>query len=153
MDSNGLQWTLKDSNGLQWTPLDSNGLHWTLMDSPLFHSELSDFCEALPDPLRIPQPGSIRLSRMRPLPPGDPVHRSDLLQALVTQVSFFYCYLIIIVCITIIVNDCYYRHYCCCCCHSSYCCCYYLFYYIPYMECSSSDVHLRLKSNALTVCS
>ncbi|XP_034390660.1 sodium channel protein type 4 subunit alpha B-like [Cyclopterus lumpus] len=52
------------------------------------YSELSDFCDALPDPLRIPKPSPIKLTHMdlMPLLPGDRIHCSDVLQALVTQV-------------------------------------------------------------------
>ncbi|XP_068452613.1 sodium channel protein type 4 subunit alpha B-like isoform X2 [Clinocottus analis] len=47
-------------------------------------SELSDFCAALPDPLRGPNP--VILAHMEPPPlPGDRIHCSDVLQALVTQ--------------------------------------------------------------------
>uniref|UniRef100_A0A3P8SUL1 EF-hand domain-containing protein n=1 Tax=Amphiprion percula TaxID=161767 RepID=A0A3P8SUL1_AMPPE len=47
------------------------------------YSELSDFCNALQDPLRIPKPNNIKLIQMDlPLLPGDQVHYVDVLQAL-----------------------------------------------------------------------
>lgn len=57
------------------------------MDS-VFHSELSDFCDSLQDPLRIPKPNTIRLIHMDlPLLPGDKIHCVDVLLALATQVT------------------------------------------------------------------
>ncbi|XP_037622668.1 sodium channel protein type 4 subunit alpha B-like isoform X1 [Sebastes umbrosus] len=51
------------------------------------YSELSDFCLALKDPLRIPKPNTIKLINMDPpLLPGDKVHYTDVLLALSTQV-------------------------------------------------------------------
>ncbi|XP_054864565.1 sodium channel protein type 4 subunit alpha B-like isoform X2 [Amphiprion ocellaris] len=50
------------------------------------YSELSDFCDALQDPLRIPKPNNIKLIQMDlPLLPGDQVHYVDVLQALTAQ--------------------------------------------------------------------
>ncbi|XP_045894468.1 sodium channel protein type 4 subunit alpha B-like isoform X1 [Micropterus dolomieu] len=52
------------------------------------YSELSDFCDSLQDPLRIPKPNTIRLIHMDlPLLPGDKIHCVDVLLALATQVS------------------------------------------------------------------
>ncbi|XP_068579033.1 sodium channel protein type 4 subunit alpha B-like isoform X2 [Cebidichthys violaceus] len=51
------------------------------------YSELSDFCDALQDPLRIPKPNPIKLTHMDlPLLPEDKIHCSDVLHALATQV-------------------------------------------------------------------
>ncbi|CAL9693915.1 unnamed protein product [Knipowitschia caucasica] len=50
-------------------------------------SELSDFCDVLQDPLRIPKPNKVRLIQMDlPLVPGDKIHCLDLLLALTAQV-------------------------------------------------------------------
>uniref|UniRef100_A0A3Q1HD33 Sodium channel protein type 4 subunit alpha B-like n=1 Tax=Acanthochromis polyacanthus TaxID=80966 RepID=A0A3Q1HD33_9TELE len=50
------------------------------------YSELSDFCDALQDPLRIPKPNNIKLIQMDlPLQPGDQIHCVDVLQALTAQ--------------------------------------------------------------------
>ncbi|XP_054883278.1 sodium channel protein type 3 subunit alpha-like isoform X1 [Poeciliopsis prolifica] len=50
------------------------------------YSELSDFCDALQDPLRIPKPNNIRLINMDlPLLPGDQIWCLDVLKALMTQ--------------------------------------------------------------------
>ncbi|XP_032404158.1 sodium channel protein type 2 subunit alpha-like isoform X2 [Xiphophorus hellerii] len=50
------------------------------------YSELSDFCDALQDPLRIPKPNNIRLINMDlPLLPGDQICCLDVLKALMTQ--------------------------------------------------------------------
>uniref|UniRef100_A0A3B5MTX8 Uncharacterized protein n=1 Tax=Xiphophorus couchianus TaxID=32473 RepID=A0A3B5MTX8_9TELE len=50
------------------------------------YSELSDFCDALQDPLRIPKPNNIRLINMNlPLLPGDQICCLDVLKALMTQ--------------------------------------------------------------------
>lgn len=51
------------------------------------YSELSDFCNALQDPLRIPKPNTIRLTLMNvPLLAGDKVRCLDILHAVVEQV-------------------------------------------------------------------
>ncbi|KAM6941292.1 sodium channel protein type 4 subunit alpha B-like isoform 2-T2 [Lycodopsis pacificus] len=51
------------------------------------YSELSDFCDALQDPLRIPKPNPIKLTHTDlPLLPEDRIHCSDVLHALATQV-------------------------------------------------------------------
>ncbi|XP_035981211.1 sodium channel protein type 3 subunit alpha isoform X2 [Fundulus heteroclitus] len=50
------------------------------------YRELSDFCDALQDPLRIPKPNSIRLTYMDlPLLPGDQICCNDVLLAVMTQ--------------------------------------------------------------------
>uniref|UniRef100_A0A3B4Z3K2 Uncharacterized protein n=1 Tax=Stegastes partitus TaxID=144197 RepID=A0A3B4Z3K2_9TELE len=50
-------------------------------------SELSDLCDALQDPLRIPKPNSTKLIHMDlPLLPGDQIHCVDVLRALTTEV-------------------------------------------------------------------
>ncbi|XP_037834364.1 sodium channel protein type 4 subunit alpha B isoform X2 [Kryptolebias marmoratus] len=50
------------------------------------YSQLSDFCDELQDPLRIPKPNSIRLIHMDlPLLPGDQICCLDVLQALSAQ--------------------------------------------------------------------
>ncbi|XP_060933384.1 sodium channel protein type 4 subunit alpha B-like isoform X2 [Limanda limanda] len=52
------------------------------------YSQLSDFCDALQDPLRIPKPNSIRLIHMDlPLLPGDKIHCVDVLSALTARIS------------------------------------------------------------------
>ncbi|XP_074555209.1 sodium channel protein type 4 subunit alpha B-like [Halichoeres trimaculatus] len=51
------------------------------------YSDLSDFCSALKDPLRIPKPNSIRLIHMDlPLMHGDKIHCENVLLALYSQV-------------------------------------------------------------------
>ncbi|XP_054475825.1 sodium channel protein type 4 subunit alpha B-like [Anoplopoma fimbria] len=51
------------------------------------YSELSDFCDALQDPLRIPKSTPIKLTHMDlPLLPEEKIHCSDVLHALSTQV-------------------------------------------------------------------
>ncbi|XP_034004184.1 sodium channel protein type 4 subunit alpha B-like [Trematomus bernacchii] len=51
------------------------------------YSELSDFCDALQDPLRIPKPNSLRLTSMDlPLQAGDQMLCQDVLLALAAQV-------------------------------------------------------------------
>uniref|UniRef100_A0A3Q1FTH0 Sodium channel protein n=1 Tax=Acanthochromis polyacanthus TaxID=80966 RepID=A0A3Q1FTH0_9TELE len=51
------------------------------------YSELSDFCDTLQDPLRIPKPNTIKLIQMDlPLVPGDKIHCLDILLALTAQV-------------------------------------------------------------------
>ncbi|XP_028440496.1 sodium channel protein type 4 subunit alpha B isoform X1 [Perca flavescens] len=51
------------------------------------YSQLSDFCDALQDPLRIPKPNSVRLIHMDlPLLPGDRIRCVDVLLALASQV-------------------------------------------------------------------
>ncbi|XP_054614770.1 sodium channel protein type 4 subunit alpha B-like isoform X2 [Dunckerocampus dactyliophorus] len=53
----------------------------------IHYSKLSDFCDALQEPLRIPKPNSIKLVSMDlPLLPGDTIHCADVLQALAAQV-------------------------------------------------------------------
>ncbi|KAM6937857.1 sodium channel protein type 4 subunit alpha B-like [Xenentodon cancila] len=53
------------------------------------YSELSDFCDALEDPLRIPKPNTIKLIHMDlPLLPGDKIFCLDVLEALTAQVSY-----------------------------------------------------------------
>uniref|UniRef100_A0A3Q3R061 Sodium channel protein n=1 Tax=Monopterus albus TaxID=43700 RepID=A0A3Q3R061_MONAL len=48
---------------------------------------LSDFCDTLKDPLRIPKPNTIKLIQMDlPLVPGDKIHCLDILLALTKQV-------------------------------------------------------------------
>ncbi|KAK1875958.1 Sodium channel protein type 4 subunit alpha B [Dissostichus eleginoides] len=52
------------------------------------YSELSDFCDALQDPLRIPKPNSLRLTSMDlPLQAGDQMLCQDVLLALAAQVT------------------------------------------------------------------
>ncbi|XP_062276409.1 sodium channel protein type 4 subunit alpha B-like isoform X2 [Scomber scombrus] len=51
------------------------------------YSNLSEFCDALKDPLRIPKPNTIKLIHMDlPLLPGDKIHYLDILLALRAQV-------------------------------------------------------------------
>ncbi|XP_037539055.1 sodium channel protein type 4 subunit alpha B [Nematolebias whitei] len=51
------------------------------------YSQLSDFCDELQDPLKIPKPNTIRLVHMDlPLLPGDQICCVDVLKALTTQV-------------------------------------------------------------------
>ncbi|XP_071318495.1 sodium channel protein type 4 subunit alpha B-like [Trachinotus anak] len=51
------------------------------------YSQLSDFCDTLQDPLRIPKPNTIKLIHMDlPLLPGDKIHCTDVLLALTAQV-------------------------------------------------------------------
>ncbi|XP_034722264.1 sodium channel protein type 4 subunit alpha B isoform X2 [Etheostoma cragini] len=51
------------------------------------YSKLSDFCDTLKDPLRIPKPNTVRLIHMDlPLVPGDKIHCLDILLALTAQV-------------------------------------------------------------------
>ncbi|XP_051249597.1 LOW QUALITY PROTEIN: sodium channel protein type 4 subunit alpha B [Dicentrarchus labrax] len=51
------------------------------------YSKLSDFCDTLKDPLRIPKPNTIKLIHMDlPLVPGDKIHCLDILLALTAQV-------------------------------------------------------------------
>ncbi|KAF0040714.1 hypothetical protein F2P81_006612 [Scophthalmus maximus] len=53
------------------------------------YSQLSDFCDSLEDPLRIPKPNSIKLIHMDlPLLPGDKIHCVDILLALTAQLSY-----------------------------------------------------------------
>lgn len=59
------------------------------MVSPVSHSKLSDFCDTLQDPLRIPKPNTIKLINMDlPLVPGDKIHCLDILLALTAQVTW-----------------------------------------------------------------
>lgn len=54
----------------------------------VFHSQLSDFCDTLQDPLRIPKPNTMKLIHMDlPLVPGDKIHCLDILLALTAQVK------------------------------------------------------------------
>ncbi|XP_035521240.1 sodium channel protein type 4 subunit alpha B-like [Morone saxatilis] len=51
------------------------------------YSQLSDFCDTLKDPLRIPKPNTIKLIHMDlPLFPGDQIHCMDVFLSLATQV-------------------------------------------------------------------
>ncbi|XP_032364130.1 sodium channel protein type 4 subunit alpha B [Etheostoma spectabile] len=51
------------------------------------YSKLSDFCDTLKDPLRIPKPNTVKLIHMDlPLVPGDKIHCLDILLALTAQV-------------------------------------------------------------------
>ncbi|KAM9345606.1 sodium channel protein type 4 subunit alpha B [Symphorus nematophorus] len=51
------------------------------------YSKLSEFCDTLKDPLRIPKPNTIKLIHMDlPLVPGDKIHCLDILLALTAQV-------------------------------------------------------------------
>ncbi|KAF3700654.1 Sodium channel protein type 4 subunit alpha B Voltage-gated sodium channel subunit alpha Nav1.4b [Channa argus] len=53
------------------------------------YSQLSEFCDTLQDPLRIPKPNTIKLIHMDlPLVPGDKIHCLDILLALTAQVSY-----------------------------------------------------------------
>ncbi|KAI1884137.1 hypothetical protein AGOR_G00223350 [Albula goreensis] len=53
----------------------------------LDHSRLSEFCDTLKDPLRIPKPNTIKLTTMDlPMVPGDKIHCLDILQALTKEV-------------------------------------------------------------------
>ncbi|XP_078023800.1 sodium channel protein type 4 subunit alpha B-like isoform X3 [Epinephelus lanceolatus] len=85
--------TLKSEDG---EPLSDDELQmfyetWRKFDPEasqfISYSKLSDFCDALKDPLRIPKPNSIKLIHMDlPLMPGDKIHCVDVLFALSTQV-------------------------------------------------------------------
>ncbi|CAJ1075533.1 sodium channel protein type 4 subunit alpha B [Xyrichtys novacula] len=51
------------------------------------YSKLSEFCDTLKDPLKIPKPNTIKLIHMDlPLVPGDKIHCLDILLALTAQV-------------------------------------------------------------------
>uniref|UniRef100_A0A9J7WZB0 Sodium channel protein n=1 Tax=Cyprinus carpio carpio TaxID=630221 RepID=A0A9J7WZB0_CYPCA len=51
------------------------------------YSRLSEFCDTLKDPLRIPKPNTLKLITMDlPMVPGDKIHCLDILLALTTQV-------------------------------------------------------------------
>ncbi|XP_036420007.1 sodium channel protein type 4 subunit alpha B isoform X3 [Colossoma macropomum] len=51
------------------------------------YSSLSEFCDTLKDPLRIPKPNTIKLITMDlPMVPGDKIHCLDILLALTTEV-------------------------------------------------------------------
>ena len=66
-------------------------------DSDVCHSELSDFCNTLQDPLRIPKPNTVKLINMDlPLVPGDKIHCLDILLALTAEVTADYAYYIIL---------------------------------------------------------
>ena len=65
-------WSLKQESSVSWC------------------SQLSDFCDALRDPLRIPKPNSIRLIHMDlPLLPGDKIHCVDVWSALTARVTSY----------------------------------------------------------------
>ena len=71
----------------------------------VIHRELSDFCDALQEPLKITKPNSIRLILMDlPLLPGDQVRCLDVLCALTTQVTPPTIIVTIIIVIFIIIN-------------------------------------------------
>ena len=54
---------------------------------------MSDFCDTLKDPLRIPKPNAMKLINMDlPLVPGDKIHCLDILLAL-TALVIYYPYL------------------------------------------------------------
>lgn len=60
-----------------------------LTHTSVLHSELSDFCDALQEPLKIPKTSSIKLTLTDlPLLSEDKVHCSEVLHALTTQVIF-----------------------------------------------------------------
>ncbi|RXN21148.1 sodium channel type 4 subunit alpha B [Labeo rohita] len=51
------------------------------------YSKLSEFCDTLKDPLRIPKPNTLKLITMDlPMVPGDKIHCLDILLALTTEV-------------------------------------------------------------------
>ncbi|KAK3508193.1 hypothetical protein QTP70_017067 [Hemibagrus guttatus] len=51
------------------------------------YSKLSDFCDTLKDPLKIPKPNTVKLIAMDlPMVPGDRIHCLDILLALTTEV-------------------------------------------------------------------
>lgn len=51
------------------------------------YDALSDFCDTLKDPLRIPKPNTVKLITMDlPMVPGDKIHCLDILLALTTEV-------------------------------------------------------------------
>uniref|UniRef100_A0A096LZA3 Sodium channel protein n=1 Tax=Poecilia formosa TaxID=48698 RepID=A0A096LZA3_POEFO len=53
----------------------------------IHYSELSDLCDTLQDPMRIPKPNTIKLMQMDlPLVPGDKIHCMDILLALTAEV-------------------------------------------------------------------
>lgn len=59
----------------------------TLMGFCVFFSKLSEFCDSLQDPLRIPKPNAVKLTHMDlPLCLGDKVHCVDVLMSLAKQV-------------------------------------------------------------------
>ncbi|XP_026166669.1 sodium channel protein type 4 subunit alpha B-like isoform X2 [Mastacembelus armatus] len=64
---------------------------WTKFDPDdsqvILYSQLSEFCDSLQDPLKIPKPNTINLVNMDlPLLPGDKIRCSDVLLAVTTQV-------------------------------------------------------------------
>lgn len=64
-----------------WVKFDPNG------SQLIEYSQLSDFCDSLQDPLRVPKPNTIKLIHMDlPLLPGDKIHCLDILLALTLQV-------------------------------------------------------------------
>uniref|UniRef100_A0A3Q2P5V8 Sodium channel protein n=1 Tax=Fundulus heteroclitus TaxID=8078 RepID=A0A3Q2P5V8_FUNHE len=53
----------------------------------IHYSELSDLCDALQDPMKIPKPNTLKLIQMDlPLVPGDKIHCMDILLALTAEV-------------------------------------------------------------------
>ncbi|XP_034045743.1 LOW QUALITY PROTEIN: sodium channel protein type 4 subunit alpha B [Thalassophryne amazonica] len=64
-----------------WEKFDPDATHF------IQYSMLSEFCDTLQDPLKIPKPNTIRLIHMDlPLVPGDKIHCLDILLALTSQV-------------------------------------------------------------------
>ncbi|XP_073327419.1 sodium channel protein type 4 subunit alpha B-like [Pagrus major] len=64
-----------------WSKFDPNASQF------IPYSKLSDFCDALQDPLRIPKPNTIKLIHMDlPLFPGDKIHCVDVFLTLAAQV-------------------------------------------------------------------
>uniref|UniRef100_A0A3B4VQU5 Sodium channel protein type 4 subunit alpha B-like n=1 Tax=Seriola dumerili TaxID=41447 RepID=A0A3B4VQU5_SERDU len=64
---------------------------WRMFDTDgsqvIQYSQLSDFCDTLQDPLRIPKPNTIKLIHMDlPLLPGDKIHCTDVLLAFTAEV-------------------------------------------------------------------
>lgn len=77
LSDNDLKWFYKT-----WKKFDPDDSQF------IQYSKLSEFCDSLPDPMRIPKPNSIKLVHMDlPLLPGDKIHREDVLLALAAQVS------------------------------------------------------------------
>ncbi|XP_067349069.1 sodium channel protein type 4 subunit alpha B-like isoform X2 [Channa argus] len=64
-----------------WRKFDPNASQF------IQHSQLSDLCDSLQDPLKIPKPNMITLTHMHlPLLPGDKIHCLDVLIALIAEV-------------------------------------------------------------------
>ncbi|XP_068595957.1 sodium channel protein type 4 subunit alpha B-like [Brachionichthys hirsutus] len=64
-----------------WRTFDADASHY------IPYSELSDFCNALQDPLRIPKPSTVKLIHMDlPLFTGDKIHCLDVFNKLAAQV-------------------------------------------------------------------